>query len=35
MIKVVSRPFLGKEKYKEFRLCYVDSLSETVEYFYA
>ena len=30
MIKVVSRPFLGKEKYKDFRLCYIDSISETV-----
>lgn len=30
MIKVVSRPFLGKEKYKDFRLCYVDSIPETV-----
>ena len=30
MIKVISRPFLGKEKYKDFRLCYVDSISETV-----
>lgn len=30
MIKVISRPFLGKEKYKDFRLCYVDSIPETV-----
>ena len=30
MIKVISRPFLGKEKYKDFRLCYIDSISETV-----
>ena len=30
MIKVISRPFLGKEKYKDFRLCYVDSISETI-----
>ena len=30
MIKVISRPFLGKEKYRNFRLCYVDSISETV-----
>ena len=30
MIKVVSRPFLGKKKYKDFRLCYIDSISETV-----
>ena len=30
MIKVISRPFLGKEKYKDFRLCYVNSISETV-----
>lgn len=30
MIKVVSRPFFGKEKYKDFRLCYVDSIPETV-----
>ena len=30
MIKVVSRPFLGKEKYKDFRLCYVDSIPLTV-----
>ena len=30
MIKVISRPFLGKEKYKDFHLCYVDSIPETV-----
>lgn len=30
MIKVISRPFLGKEKYRDFRLCYVDSIPETV-----
>lgn len=30
MIKVVSRPFLGKEKYKDFRLCYVDTIPLTV-----
>ena len=30
MIKVISRPFLGKEKYKDFRLCYINSISETV-----
>ena len=30
MIKVVSRPFLGKEKYKDFRLCYVETISLTV-----
>ena len=30
MIRVVSRPFLGKEKFKDFRLCYVDAIPETV-----
>ena len=30
MIKVISRPFLGKEKYRDFLLCYVDSIPETV-----
>ena len=30
MIKVISRPFLGKEKYKDFRLCYVDNIPETI-----
>ena len=30
MIKVVSRSFLGKEKYRDFQLCYVDSIPETV-----
>jgi hypothetical protein len=30
MIKVVSRLFLGKERYKDFRLCYVDAIPETV-----
>lgn len=30
MIKVVTRPFLGKDKYKDFRLCYVDTIPETV-----
>ena len=30
MIKVISRPFLGKEKYKDFRLCYIDSIPRTV-----
>ena len=29
MIKVISRPFLGKEKYKDLRLCYINSISET------
>lgn len=30
MIKVVSRLFLGKERYKDFRLCFVDTIPETV-----
>ena len=30
MIRVVSRPFLGKEKYKGYGLCYVDLIPETV-----
>lgn len=29
MIGVVTRPFLGKEKYRDFRLCYFNAISET------
>lgn len=30
MIKVVLRQFFGREKYKDFHLCYVDAIPETV-----
>lgn len=30
MKKVVARPFLGKEKYRNYKLCYVDDIPETL-----
>lgn len=30
MKKVVARPFLGKEKYRDYKLCYVDDIPETL-----
>lgn len=30
MIKTVARPFIGKEKYKDYKLCYVRDIPETI-----